>query len=62
MLGATPEQSLYIGDTIYDVRASKEADMISAAITTGYHSAEDLEAEDPDYLFHALSDMKTLIV
>lgn len=62
MMGANPGQSLYVGDTVYDVRAAKDTGMISAAVTTGYHSAEDLESENPDYLFHALSDMKTLAV
>lgn len=59
-LSAEPSKTLYTGDTIYDVRAAKEAGLLSAGITTGYHSAEALEAEHPDFLFQSLHDVHRL--
>lgn len=52
--------ALYTGDTIHDVRASKEAQVKCCAVTTGYHLRERLEAENPDYLFEDLSGIVTL--
>lgn len=59
MLSAEPTHALYIGDTIYDIRAAKEAGMHSAGITTGYHTPDAIEAEEPDYLLTSLSELIT---
>lgn len=58
--GMDPQSTVYIGDTVYDVRAAKEAGVRSAAITHGYHSAERLMKEQPDYLLHRLGDILEL--
>jgi phosphoglycolate phosphatase len=51
---------LYVGDTIYDIRASKKAGVHSAAICCGYHSREKLAAESPNYLLETLLDLKSI--
>lgn len=57
----SPDSSLYIGDTIYDVRSSKEAGVHSAAVYTGYHSREMLEAEKPEYILKDLTEIIKII-
>lgn len=60
-LGVDPSQTLYIGDTIFDIRSAKAVPMNAAGITTGYHTKESLAAEEPDYLLQSLSDLLTLL-
>lgn len=43
----SPKNVVYLGDTIHDVTASKQADINSAAVCTGYHSREKLQRENP---------------
>jgi len=50
--------AMYIGDTIYDVRAAKDAGCHSAGICAGYHSREKLLSEKPDVLFEDLLDFR----
>ncbi len=56
-----PGQTLYTGDTIYDIQAAKKAGLLSAGICTGYHVRSRLEAEKPDFLFETFSDIKKVV-
>jgi pyrophosphatase PpaX len=48
-LGADPAATAYVGDSPFDVRAAKAADMFSVAVTWGrIHDRARLEAEQPD--------------
>lgn len=60
-LGLERSETLYIGDTIYDIRSAREAGLITAGVSTGYHTHEALEAENPDHLFTRLSQVLTLL-
>jgi len=57
-LDIKPEFTFYIGDTIYDIRAAKEAGIHSAGICQGYHTKERLKNEKPDLLLDCLLDLK----
>jgi phosphoglycolate phosphatase-like HAD superfamily hydrolase len=46
--GTRPESVLYTGDTTHDIRAAKQAGVVSAAVCRGYHTREQLEGEKPD--------------
>lgn len=46
-----PEQLLYIGDELRDVKASQKAGIPIAAVSWGFNSRESLAAAEPDYLF-----------
>lgn len=54
---AAPDETLYVGDTVHDIRHSKRAGVRSAGITTGYHPRHALAAEEPHYLFDSLSEI-----
>lgn len=56
-----PESTIYIGDTIYDIRAAKSLNLKSAAVCGGYHSKDKLKEENPDYLLENLSTLKDII-
>ncbi len=48
---------VYIGDTVYDIRAAKLAGVASAGIATGYMNPVRLMVEEPDMLFYTLNDL-----
>jgi pyrophosphatase PpaX len=48
-LGASPDESAYVGDSPFDIRAAKAAGMHAIAVTWGrIHDREPLVAEEPD--------------
>ena len=49
-LGASAENSIYVGDTNFDIKAGKNAGTKTIAVTYGWHSREMLENEKPDEL------------
>ena len=52
-LGSVPERALMVGDTDNDVLASKRAGMTACAVTYGYFSREELEAQGPSCMIDA---------
>jgi phosphoglycolate phosphatase len=56
-----PEQMLYIGDEIRDVKASQKAGIPIAAVTWGFNSRASLAASAPDYLFDQPADFLRLL-
>lgn len=52
------QATIYLGDTVYDIRSAKQASVLAAGVTTGYHTRERLEKEKPDYLFDSLQELK----
>lgn len=45
-----PEQSLMVGDAIFDIQMAKAANVQSCAVTWGSHSKTQLEAEAPTFI------------
>lgn len=56
-LGSNKSETIYIGDTVYDIRAAKSAGVASAGIATGYMNPVRLMMEEPDMLFYSLADL-----
>lgn len=56
-----PEELLYIGDELRDVKASQKAGIPIAAVTWGFNSRESLAASEPDYLFDKPEDFLQLL-
>lgn len=57
-LGVKPKHTLFIGDTVCDIRIAKKVGVNSSGICHGYHSKEMLMNENPDLLLDCLSDLK----
>ncbi len=51
---------LYVGDTVFDIRAARAVGIKCGVVTRGYHSADVLSREGPDYVFGCLKEMKKL--
>ncbi|MEO8613632.1 MAG: HAD hydrolase-like protein [Luteolibacter sp.] len=56
-----PEQMLYIGDELRDVKASQKVGIPIAAVTWGFNSRASLAASSPDYLFDTPADFLRLL-
>jgi pyrophosphatase PpaX len=57
-LGGTPDQSVYVGDSPFDIRAAKAAGAYSVAVGWGgIHPDERLLAEEPDALVHSATEL-----
>jgi len=56
-----PERVWVIGDTPLDVRCARAIGARAAAVATGWHSADELAAAEPDVLLTDLSDPQPLL-
>ena len=56
-----PEEMLYVGDELRDVKASQKAEIPIAAVTWGFNSRESLAAAKPNYLFDQPADFLRLL-
>ena len=59
--GIPLEQSLYIGDEIRDIEATKRINMPFGAVSWGYAKVEALEALEPHEIFYSVQDMTNKI-
>ncbi len=56
------EQAFYLGDTVHDMIAARQAGVIAVAITHGYDPRTRLENEsDPDLIVDSLAEFRTLL-
>ena len=57
-LGTKPEETLVVGDTIYDIEMGRAAGCYTCAVSYGNQSADQLAAAAPNYL---LDDLRKLL-
>ena len=60
MMRVAKEQTLFIGDSHYDIIAGKRSGVLSGAALWGRNDAHDLLALDPDFLFNDPAEIKEL--
>jgi pyrophosphatase PpaX len=61
-LGASPEETVYVGDSPFDIRAAKAAAMGSVAVTWGrIHDRARLEREEPDAIVDTAEELLAAI-
>jgi HAD superfamily hydrolase (TIGR01509 family) len=53
--------SIFVGDSVIDIQASKKAGVKCVAVATGLYQAEALMAQNPDYLIHKIEDLEAII-
>lgn len=56
-----PDEMLYVGDEIRDVRAAKKAGIPMAAVTWGFNSLESLLESRPEHILHSPTDFLDLL-
>lgn len=61
MLGATPEESIMIGDSKSDVKAARAAGFQIICMTYGYNHGEDIRNYQPDAVIDSMAEFKNLI-
>ena len=61
-LGARPEDTVYVGDSPFDIRAAKAAGMGSVAVTWGrIHDRSRLEREEPDAIVDTAEQLLAVV-
>ncbi|MCP3097719.1 HAD-IA family hydrolase [Myxococcus sp. K15C18031901] len=60
--GVRREEALCVGDEIRDLEAASEADIAAAAVSWGYTEADALARRGPVYLFHAVEDLRAMLL
>jgi phosphoglycolate phosphatase len=56
-LGATPERTIMVGDTEYDMKMATNAGTAKIAVASGVHSVERLNRHAPLVCLQRISDM-----
>ncbi len=59
--GATPEQSLMIGDSKSDVTAARAAGFRIICMSYGYNHGEDIRKYDPDAVIDSMAELERLL-
>lgn len=60
-LGVTPHHALFIGDTVHDMRAGREAGVVRCAVMWGASPRPLLLAEQPEYICEYPRDLPALL-
>jgi len=55
--GASPETTVMIGDTVFDMELAKNADVKAIGVSWGYHSPTDLKHYGADAIVHNYSEV-----
>lgn len=61
-IGASPENSFFVGDSSIDVRTGRFAGMRTIAVSWGYAHDGEIESENPDYIAHNPKDIADIIL
>lgn len=51
------EETISIGDAIFDMQMANSAKVASCAVTWGTHSIEELKSENPTYIIHEVTEL-----
>lgn len=53
-------RTAYVGDMSFDIKAGREAGVMTIGLITGYHTRSQLAAENPDLILEKFSDLLLL--
>jgi phosphoglycolate phosphatase-like HAD superfamily hydrolase len=59
--GVDRSEFLKVGDTTADIQEGKNAGVATVAILSGSQTAEQLQAEHPDYFIRSLFELKAIL-
>ncbi|MHA1131238.1 MAG: HAD family hydrolase, partial [Candidatus Helarchaeota archaeon] len=60
-LQVSPDEAIYVGDLVLDIKAGKNAGVKTIAVTTGLVQRNILEAEAPDKIIRHIAEITTII-
>ncbi|SFQ94690.1 HAD-IA family hydrolase [Desulfoscipio geothermicus] len=55
--GAAPEQTVFVGDSYFDIESGRNAGVITVGVTWGMASRAELEVAGPDFLVETWADL-----
>ena len=58
----SPERTIAIGDEVRDLEAARKAGLAAGAVGWGYATIELLRAQQPDYLFSSVEEIRQAII
>ena len=61
-MGATAEETLFVGDSDVDIQTAKNGGLTSCGVLWGFRGREELEAEGADYLAESAQALSNLIL
>ncbi len=61
MAGVKPKDVVHVGDRPEDTVAAKAAGVLAIGAAWGLADAGELEASEPDYLFHSVADLRSFL-
>ncbi|MDI6886223.1 MAG: HAD family hydrolase [archaeon] len=61
LLNSKPSQTFYCGDTPPDIIQGRRAGVKTIGLTTGLYSKEELEKENPDFIFDKIEEVLTIL-
>jgi len=56
-----PKLTLIVGDRSHDVFGGKKNGIMTAAVTYGYGTHDEIQASEPDFIFHSPSDLAAFL-
>ena len=57
VLGIAPRQTVMVGDTVHDIRMGKAAGTHTIAVSWGFHTIEELQSAEPDFIVHSFDEL-----
>ena len=60
--GARPEETVMVGDSVYDIQAAKAAGTVSVAALYGFQEEAALRAENPDYCVRMFVELADILI
>jgi pyrophosphatase PpaX len=61
-LGATPEEAVFVGDSVHDMASGRAAGVATAAVLWGPFTRGDLDPANPDHWLEDPVDLLPLLV
>ena len=61
MFGVSGDETLVVGDTIYDLQMARNAGCHTCGVTFGNHSAEQLRSQNPDFIVDSFPELKEIL-
>ena len=59
--GVSGDETLIVGDTVYDLQMGKNAECHTCGVTFGNHSRNQLQSENPDYIVDSFAALKEIL-
>ena len=61
-LGASPADTLFVGDSSVDIRTARNGGLVSCGVLWGFRTRQELEAEGADYIVETAQELAELIL